>query len=181
MTTPNLGMTKPVVGADTDTWGDELNADLDLIDARCAKVAFSAYLNSATQSIPDSTNTKVTLNAEEFDIGGYFDSTTNSRFQPGVAGYYSFSGRVDFANFTATGAFILPFLYKNGSIAKRGSGMTNVSGTNGWHPTVDALIHLNGSTDYVELFVFQSNGGAVNARGGDATQTYLTGALLFPG
>lgn len=33
MTTANLGMTKPTVGADADNWGTELNANLDLIDA----------------------------------------------------------------------------------------------------------------------------------------------------
>lgn len=32
MTTTNLGMTKPIVGADADNWGTELNANLDLID-----------------------------------------------------------------------------------------------------------------------------------------------------
>jgi hypothetical protein len=33
MTTTNLGMTLPTVGADADTWGNELNTDLGLIDA----------------------------------------------------------------------------------------------------------------------------------------------------
>jgi hypothetical protein len=32
MTTTNLGMTLPTVGADQDTWGDELNAALGVID-----------------------------------------------------------------------------------------------------------------------------------------------------
>ena len=35
-TTPNLGMTKPTVGADSNSWGGLLNGNLDILDAAFA-------------------------------------------------------------------------------------------------------------------------------------------------
>ena len=52
--------------------------------------AFSAY-NSSSQSLTNNTFTKVSLNAKNFDTNSNFDSTTNYRFTPTIAGYYAFS------------------------------------------------------------------------------------------
>ena len=53
-----------------------------------AAPAFSAYLSN-NQSISGATWTKVNLNVKVFDTASAFDNTTNYRFQPTVAGYYS--------------------------------------------------------------------------------------------
>jgi hypothetical protein len=53
MTTTNLGMTKPAVGADSDTWGGELNADLDLIDAFAGKLMPGAEVSVASAAVTD--------------------------------------------------------------------------------------------------------------------------------
>lgn len=128
--------------------------------------AFSAY-PATTQSIPNAVATKVQLNGEDFDTAGAFDSTTNFRFQPTVAGYYQFSGSFSTASVTT----IIAFLYKNGAEYRRGNqnnGVTNSS-------QVSALIYLNGSTDYVELWGYQAFGSAQNTNGSNVN--YLTGFL----
>jgi hypothetical protein len=47
-TTSNLLLTKPEVGASTDTWGTKINADLDLVDAKFTSDLLSASANGVT-------------------------------------------------------------------------------------------------------------------------------------
>ena len=55
--------------------------------------AFSAYLGTS-QTVTTDVATKLQLNTEVFDTASAFDSTTNYRFQPTVAGYYQLNGNV---------------------------------------------------------------------------------------
>ena len=103
--------------------------------------AFSAY-NTSNQSVTDSTYTKVTLGTEEFDTNNNFAS---GRFTPTVAGYYQINGCVHTGTSSITRA--IAYLYKNGSSYKRGNDLF-VGGA----VTVSAIVYLNGSTDYVELY-----------------------------
>lgn len=134
-------------------------------------VAFSAYQNT-TQSVPNITWTKLQLQAEEFDTASFFDSVTNYRFQPTVAGYYQFEAGFSIA---VTSGFVLTALYKNGVIAK--SGPNTIATTNGLQGSVVSLLYLNGSTDYVENWVFHSTGGAQNSNT-TAANTYFQGILI---
>jgi hypothetical protein len=64
MTTTNLGMTKPSVGGDSDTWGAELNADLDLLDAFAGKLmaqAEATLASAATCDIGSAPSTAVVI------------------------------------------------------------------------------------------------------------------------
>jgi hypothetical protein len=130
-------------------------------------VAFSAYQNS-TQSIPNSAFTKLQFLAKEFDTSNAFDSTTNYRFQPTVSGYYQISGCVAFTVGLASQLAI----FKNGTAAKNGS-----SGSTTQFMSVSALIYLNGSSDYVELWAFQAQGSAQNTIVA-ANNTYFQGILI---
>jgi hypothetical protein len=108
--------------------------------------AFSAY-NSSSTTLNTTTWTKITLQTEVFDTNSNFDSTTNYRFTPTVAGYYQVSATIQYAGDATTGAAI----YKNGSSFKTGHFSSLGQGR---ASTVSALINFNGSTDYVEFYAF---------------------------
>lgn len=138
-------------------------------------VAFSAYLNSASQSLANATLTKIALNAEEFDTASCFDSTTNYRFTPNVAGYYILNGQVYIASGAGNNYFCT--VYKNGVESKRGQQLgPNPSGATA--TTVTALVYLNGTTDYVELYAQHASGGAANVNGNNPVITYFQGHLV---
>jgi hypothetical protein len=64
MTTTNLGMTVPTVGADTDNWGADLNANLALIDAFAGTLMGAAEVtlaSAATTDIGDAASTAVAI------------------------------------------------------------------------------------------------------------------------
>lgn len=123
--------------------------------------AFSAFQNAAT-TVNTSTNTKIALQAEEFDTANAFDSTTNYRFTPQVAGYYQVNGCVNF--FPNSSGFRFINIYKNGSSIKAGQNIAGGS-INFTQITVSAIVFLNGSTDYIELYANQNSGGSLATAG----------------
>lgn len=122
--------------------------------------AFSAY-NGGTQSISATTNTKVTLSSEDYDTANCFDSSSNYRFTPNVAGYYYISAA---AYFQGTGIVVLN-LYKNGSIFRE------LGRDNGGAATLggSTLVYLNGTTDYIELYCYSQNSNTL----GSSAAAYL--------
>jgi hypothetical protein len=132
--------------------------------------AFSAY-NSTTQSISTATYTKVTLDSEFFDTNNNFAS---SRFTPTVAGYYQIIASVRDGTGGATGQFISN-IYKNGSVFNQTT--LACSGAVGTTSVCTAIIYMNGSTDYLEQYVYQSSGFAMNISA-SSTTTYFQGSLV---
>jgi hypothetical protein len=137
--------------------------------------AFSAYMlnGSANLSVTSGVFTKVKLDTEEFDTNNNFDSTTNYRFTPTVAGYYQISGTVLVVGTTATNA--QASIYKNGSEYK--TVLIGVQSSTNSQPTATALIYFNGTTDYVELYAaITASSGPVISYG--SRNTYFTGSLV---
>ena len=132
--------------------------------------AFSVYRTTSEQSITSGVYTKIQFNAEEFDTANCFDSTTNYRFTPNVAGYYLITGAMTSNGATITQAVIS--IYKNGTEYKRLQYSPNNAQISG-----SALVYLNGTTDYIEFY------GIVVAVSGPtfytgSTYTYATGCLI---
>lgn len=124
---------------------------------------FSVY-RSGTQSITAGVWTKVQYNAETWDTDNSFDSSTNYRFLPTTAGYYQISASVQCTGTSGQyGAF-----YKNGSEYKRfDDGTTNNMGVSG-----SCVAYMNGSTDYIEVFI-QSAGGTPNVTNNATTNWFM--------
>lgn len=118
--------------------------------------AFSAYFNGNTQSLTASTWTKVTMNAKDFDTNSNYD-TTNYRFTPTIAGYYQITGIVFFSTSSASASGASVAIYKNGSIYKGVATYTPANGA--MEGSISLPILFNGSTDYVEIYVWISTAG----------------------
>ena len=141
--------------------------------AQLAPPAFSAYRSGNQTGLTNSAYVKVQLNAEEFDTASCFDSTTNFRFTPNVAGYYHFEWAVDCRGTTLTAGHSQ--LYKNGVLHK--SGGWGSPGSSVFLSSGSALVYMNGTTDYVELFGY-TTAASGNAFAGNAASTYLSGHLV---
>ncbi|CAB5194614.1 Collagen triple helix repeat [uncultured Caudovirales phage] len=128
--------------------------------------AFSAY-KSANQTISQNTTTKVTFDTESYDTNNNFASST---FTPTIAGYYQVSAAVDFQGTFNHSYFLNVMIYKNGANIK--STLASFTFGNGGENTIlsnPPPIYMNGTTDYLELYVYSydySAAGSVTVNGG---------------
>jgi len=139
--------------------------------------AFVAFKTSSTQSIANTTNTKVLFEGEQLDSGSVYD-TSNSRFTPGVAGYYFIGAkwRYDTGTDFPDARFML---YINGSekitiacVNQDANGMTF------------STVVYSDADDYFEMFARQDSGGSVDLNGhssylGDSVQAQFYGYKII--
>jgi len=136
--------------------------------------AFSAYGTAGNnQVISSATDTKVILNATHFDTASCFNTSTY-RFTPNVAGYYQFSGEFEIYSGSTVSSVEIS-LFKNGTIYSRGTNL--LINSNESFVSVNRLIYMNGSTDYIELYARVTSGGTITLYG-DPQYRFLTGALV---
>jgi hypothetical protein len=137
--------------------------------------AFSAY-PSASATPTSNVWTKVACNTEVFDTNNCFDSTTNYRFTPTVAGYYQISASCDNGGTGYTSG--LAGIYKNGSLYSiLGGPYVITTGSQEFISGGTTLIYFNGTTDYVEFYmrIVATSGATIY---GGALYTSFSGSLV---
>jgi hypothetical protein len=138
--------------------------------------AFNVW-KSSTQNITTDTWTKCTFDNEDFDTNNNFASST---FTPTVAGYYQVNAVANLSNTTNLASATRVAIYKNGSIYKAswlnlGSGSTIINDSS---PCISAVIYMNGSTDYLEVYCYETAGGTPGIVGNADKRTSFSGALV---
>jgi hypothetical protein len=124
--------------------------------------AFEAYLSS-DQTVTSGTITKITMDTETFDTAGAYDNSTNYRFTPQTAGKYYVYATV--RGSTSVSSLELEWtqtrLYKNGSEFRKQTIQFTANPGRQAAVSIFAIIDMNGSTDYLELYgqVNTTNGG----------------------
>ncbi|MDB4312106.1 hypothetical protein N9937_01620 [bacterium] len=140
-----------------------------------AQVAgFRVHLGS-NQSLADTVVTKIELDTVDLDGNSDYDEVTNFRFTPTVAGWYYIGGQAEIMDLDDGSTFILS-VKRNGVViastqlfsCRADSDFTAVTGN---------LVQFNGTTDYVEMFGQQNNGGALNLNGA-TSDTFMYGHLV---
>ena len=130
--------------------------------------AFEASMGS-NLTISGNTYTKATLNTEKFDIGSCYDSSTNYRFTPNVAGKYFMYGTYYVEMPNSNSNFVQCRIIKNGAIINGGVEVGLHASINSVISVTTQVVHeMNGSTDYLEFFLYQydyNSGVSRDARG----------------
>lgn len=108
--------------------------------------------NSATQSLAASTATKIAaaLAVEVSDTNGWWDHA-NKKFQPTRAGKYMITASIGISSVAASKEALID-LYKNGAAFVRLCRLATAAPTNWPCLSGSAVVALNGSTDYIEVF-----------------------------
>ena len=120
----------------------------------------------------------LSLNTEVFDTASAFDKDTNYRFTPQVAGYYQINAKIRGTSTSNGMNLLIVAIYKNGS-SYCNSQYNTSSPVYAQESNVSAVVYMNGSTDYIELYgaIYGSGTPSFNYVSSDITSS-MTGCLV---
>ena len=129
--------------------------------------SFSVWLNASQGSVASATWTKVAFDDEEWDTDSAFASNKFT-VPAGAGGKYHFNGQIEGADLTDN-KYIESLLYLNGNQVTSIGGSNRYlcehrqvsPGTNNITFTSSFILSLS-ATDYVEVYVYQTNTGAMS-------------------
>lgn len=131
--------------------------------------AFYAYKSVNQTGISNATYTKITFDTVTFDTNS---NLASSRFTPTVAGYYQINSSSDMGSAVTYGYTILA---KNGTQVIMGSGGSS-SAASELISTLSGVIYFNGSTDYIEVYVYVTSTSNVIYTGASFSGALIRGA-----
>jgi len=120
--------------------------------------AVVAVALSGNQSLTKNAVTKVQFAYEVADTQGWWDSSTNYRFTPTVAGYYFCNLHCFFAGQSAANTRFL-YIYKNGSSYR--DHRQYFSTAYDRYDAISDVVYLNGSSDYIEFYAMDGSNGTL--------------------
>ena len=126
---------------------------------------------SGSQALTQNTWNKVLFGTEIFDTNNNFAS---SRFTPTVAGYYQINYEV-YGTTSNTMTQFIGALYKNGSVYEYGV-ITALNQTQAFSSAT--LVYMNGSTDYLELYINIAGTGTLSATEAGGATNFMSGCLV---
>ena len=121
--------------------------------------AVMAYQAGTGSTLVNVSATRVSFNTERYDTNSCYASPT---LTPNVAGIYQISAAVKLPS--QSPGFLA--IYRNGVEYKRGAWTALASAAFSFG--ISGLVECNGTTDYVEIYAYQSSGGPINVEGGEA-------------
>lgn len=131
-------------------------------------VGAKAY-NSTLQSIPNTTYTALTLDSERWDTDGFHSTSSNTSrmtIPVGLSGKYLVTASSQSAS-NGTGDRYITFFVNGVNV---GPQTWSVGSTSTTEPQTTGILDLVAG-DYVEAYIWQNSGGALNY--GDATNAYV--------
>lgn len=112
---------------------------------------------SGDQVVPSAVATKVVFDDETIDTNSDYDATLY-RFTPTVPGHYRIDATISWLIVALVGGWTVS-IYKNGAFTAVTSFQTSVASNPGPQTlSVEDIFVMNGTTDYVEIFVTQNTG-----------------------